>query len=728
MLQEPNYIEFTAKELNLKSFQTASVLELVAEWATVPFIARYRKERTWNLDENEIRSIIEIKNKQENLYNAKVTAINWIEELGKMTPELMENIVNAKTLKEVEELYKPYKSKKKTKAMIALEKGFWVVAEILKLNKIEIPDELLKDYSKEEIIDGAIEIVWAEVNANSTLRHSLIENLNHDWVISSKIKWEKALEKLNEKDKEQISKFEIYKDFQVNISQIKPYQILALNRWEKLWILTVKIEKDDEIYESLEDLYASILNGQDNLMDPRVKHEDDNIDTSSGWQYRSQEWQKGQNPPSPLYQGGRISWIPELKEAFKRWYENLFASVENEIRWDKSEIWEDDSIKVFQTNLEALLLTKPEKVNSLLSIDPGFRVGCKLCVLNELWNPVYFDKIYLHNLEDAKKKLSDVIKKYKIEVVVIGNWTWSKETSTLISEVFDKDIFIVNESGASVYSVSKVAEEEFPKLDSLDRWTISIGRRFIDPLSELVKIPVWSIWVGMYQHDMPEKKLEQKLGYVVESAVNEVWINVNTASVYVLNHISWIDKRQAKKIYEKRPYRSRVEIKKVLSDKAYEQAIWFLRVPESKEELDNTDIHPEQYDLARYIIGNNKIKVDDEMKKLYPDVTSETIRFILSSYNNLWKEKRVNSTHSKAKNSAVEILVWDVIEWVIRNVVAFWAFVDIGTKNDWLVHISHLSNSYVTNPMDVVKVWDRVKVRVLNIDDKWKIQLSMKEI
>jgi len=222
--------------------------------------------------------------------------------------------------------------------------------------------------------------------------------------------------------------------------------------------------------------------------------------------------------------------------------------------------------------------------------------------------------------------------------------------------------------------------------------------------------------------------LEQKLGYVVESAVNEVWVNVNTTSVYVLSHISWIDKRQAKKIYDKRPYKSRVEIKKVLSDKAFEQAIGFLRVPESKEELDNTDIHPEQYALARYIIWNSKIKVDDEMKKLYPEVTSDTISFILSSYNNLWKEKRINSTHTKARNTAVEIVEWDVVEWIIRNVVAFWAFVDIGTKNDWLVHISQLSDTFVKNPMDIVKVGDRVKVRVTKIDEKWKIQLSMREV
>ncbi|MFA5917032.1 MAG: Tex-like N-terminal domain-containing protein [Candidatus Gracilibacteria bacterium] len=683
MLETPNYVEIVSTVLNLKQFQTSTVLELVAEGATVPFISRYRKEVTGNLDENDIRAIIELKNKQENLYNAKVTAIKGIEELGKMTPELMDNLVNAKTLKEVEELYKPYKSKKKTKAMIALEKGFGVVAESIKQNQIIIPEELLKDYPKEEIIDGAIEIVGAEVNANSNLRHTLIETLNEAGVILSNKKGEKALEKLNEKDRDQISKFDIYAEFAIKINLVKPYQILALNRGENLGILTVKIEKDEMIFDYLESEYAKIL--------------------------------------------GLSSFISELKEAFKRGYENLFSSVENELRSELNELGEDDSIKVFQTNLEALLMTKPEKVNSMLSVDPGFKVGCKICVLDNLGNPVFFDKIYLHDLEGAKKKLNEVIKKYKIEVVVIGNGTGSKEVSALISELFGGDIFIVNESGASVYSVSKVAEEEFPKLDSLDRGTISIGRRFIDPLSELVKIPVGSIGVGMYQHDMPEKKLEQKLGYVVESAVNEVGVNVNTISIYVLNHISGIDKRQAKKIYDKRPYKSRVEIKKVLSDKAYEQAIGFLRVPESKEELDNTDIHPDQYALARYIIGNNKIKVDDQMKKLYPDVTSDTISFILSSYNNLGKEKRVNSTHSKARNTTVEISEGDVIEGIIRNVVAFGAFVDIGTKNDGLVHISQLSDTFVKNPMDIVKVGDRVKVRVTKIDEKGKIQLSMKD-
>lgn len=683
MLEIPNYSFIISEVLDLKPFQVDNVLELVSEGATVPFISRYRKERTWNLDENQIRAIIELKNKQENLYNSKLTSINTITEIGKMTDELMQNLVNAKTLKEVEELYKPYKSKKKTKAMIALEKWFWVVAECLKQNKIIIPEELLKDYNKEEIIDWAIEIVWAEVNINSVLRQSLIENLKENWFILSSKKSDKMLQKLNEKDKWQISKFDIYWDFEKKIKTLKAYQILALNRWESLWILTVKIQKDDDIFKDLQDQYKIILNLRD--------------------------------------------FILELKEAFKRWYENLFSSVENELRSELNEIWEDDSIKTFQTNLEALLMTKPEKYNSILSIDPWYRVGCKICILDILWNPVYFDKIFLHFLDDAKLKLKEIIKKYKIDVIVIWNWTWSKEVAALVWEISKKEVYIVNESWASVYSVSKVAEEEFPKLDSLDRWTISIWRRFIDPLSELVKIPVASIWVGMYQHDMPEKKLEQKLWYVVESAVNEVWINVNTASIYVLNHISWIDKRQAKKIYNNRPYKSRTELKKVLSEKAYEQAIWFLRVPESKEELDNSDIHPDQYKLAKYIIKENKTTLDDKMKTLYNEVNTETIKFIINSYKQLWKEKRINSTHTKSNNKEIEISEGSILEWVVRNVVAFWAFVDIWTKNDWLVHVSQITNSFVKNPMDILKIWEKVKVKVLKIDEKGKIQLSMKD-
>ncbi|EKD30312.1 MAG: hypothetical protein ACD_78C00092G0001 [uncultured bacterium (gcode 4)] len=297
-------------------------------------------------------------------------------------------------------------------------------------------------------------------------------------------------------------------------------------------------------------------------------------------------------------------------------------------------------------------------------------------------------------------------------------------------------MFIVNESGASVYSASPVAQEEFPDLDSLDRGTVSIGRRYIDPLSELVKVPVGSIGVGMYQHDIAEKKLTEKLGYVVEDVVNEVGISVNNASIYVLQHISWIDKREAKKIYNHRPYKSRAALQKVLSEKAYSLAIGFLRVPESKESLDNTDIHPDQYPLAKYILEHS-VNADNfgehakEMIALYPDMNRDTLEFILNAYAQIGVEKRVNSTHTKARKKVAmeDVKEGDIFDGVVRNVVAFGAFVDIGLKNDGLVHVSQMANRFVSNPSEIISVGGRVKVRVTGIDIKsGKIQLSMKDM
>ena len=328
--------------------------------------------------------------------------------------------------------------------------------------------------------------------------------------------------------------------------------------------------------------------------------------------------------------------------------------MENEIRGELSELGEDDSIKTFQVNLQALLMTKPEYGKTILAIDPGYRAGCKICIIDTLGNPILFDKIFLHEEEKSRSQLSNIFKKYTIDSVIIGNGTGCDETSLIVSELFTGDIFIVNESGASVYSASPIAQEEFPDLDSLDRGTVSIGRRYIDPLSELVKVPVGSIGVGMYQHDIAEKKLSEKLGYVVEDVVNEVGINVNNASIYVLQHISGIDKREAKKIYNHRPYKSRLALQKVLSEKAYELAIGFLRVPGSTESLDNTDIHPDQYPLARYILEHqvtqdNFVDHARNMIQIYPDTNRDTLSFILNSYSQIGIEKRINSTHTKAK-------------------------------------------------------------------------------
>ena len=693
ILEEPNYIELISNDLWFKSFQIEIVLELIAEWATVPFIARYRKERTGNLDEDHIRDIIELREKSEKLHKAKQTAINWIEELDKMTPELMDNILKAKTLKEVEEIYKPYKSKKKTKAMIAIEKGFQVVADMIKLNKeFEIPTELLSEYKEDEILEWCVHIIAAEISANADLRADLIETMQKHGSVISKIKTDKALEKLNEKDRGQISKFDLYSDFSQRLAYLKPYQILALNRWENLKILSIKLEKTEQTYEGLQFHYARLL---------EIK----------------------------------APFIEVLEESFKEGYDVLFKSVENELRWMMSEVWEDDAIDTFKQNLAALLMTKPEYGKKILAIDPWYRAGCKMAVLDEIGNPVKFDKIFLHNKEAAITKLKLIIASDKPWVIVVWNGTWVNETIELLQAITDTEIYIVNESWASVYSASKTAKEEFPDLDSLDRWTVSIGRRYIDPLSELVKVPVWSIWVWMYQHDMPEKKLEEKLWNVVEDVVNEVWINVNSASSYVLNYISGIDKRSAKKIYNHRPYKSRAHLKKQLSDKIYEQAAWFLRIPDSKETLDNTDIHPEQYELTNYMLENDIWPDDYEENKsalmeIYPDVNISTLEFIVASYESIWEEKRINSTHKKAmKKWNVDIQEGDIVDGVIRNVVAFGAFVDIGMKNDGLVHVSQIADKFVSDPKDEVEVGQNVKVKVTWIDEKTgKIQLSMKNL
>ncbi len=685
-MQEPNYIQIISENLWIQQWQVEIVLNLISQWATVPFISRYRKEQTWNLDENQIREIIEIQKKEENLYKAKQTAISGIDEQWKLTPELESSIINCKTLKEVEEIYKPYKSKKKTKAMIAIEKWFQPVADSIKNNDLIIPEKLLEDYTQEEILLWAYQIIWAEISANTDIRHFLLDELKKHWLIKSSKKTEKSLEKLNDKDKKQIPKFEIYFDFEIKISKIKAYQILALNRWENLWILNVKVPKDEMIIDKTFSYYLDLL------------------------------WI-------------RTEPIQDLKEWFKIWIDALYSSVENQIRSELNELAQDESINTFQINLSWLLMTKPQYWQRILAIDPGFRAGCKIAIIDELWDALAFDKIFINDEIWAKSKIQDLVKEYNIDVLVIGNWTWTDDVQNLVWEIFDWDIYIVNESGASVYSASKVAQEEFPDLDDLDRGTVSIARRYVDPLSELVKIPVWSIWVWLYQHDMPAKKLEEKLGYVVEDSVNKVWINVNTASVYLLNHISWIDKRQAKKIYNNKPYKSRQDLQKVLSEKSYEQAIWFLRVPESEEKLDQTDIHPQQYDLAKYIISNNLTKLDDKMKELYPDANQWTVDFIIQSYKNIAKDPRENFAHSKAKKpvSINDLKEWDELEWVVRNVVAFGAFVDIGLKNDWLVHISQLANEFVSNPMDIVKVGDIVKVKIIWVDlETWKTQLSMK--
>lgn len=645
------------------------------------------------------------KTKRENLYKAKQTAINGIEEQGKLTDELLAKICACTTLKEVEEIYKPYKLKKKTKAMIAIENWFQVVADAIKEGKEEdklweMFGGLLKEFSQEEILVGCVHIIAAEVSSEPELRAYLKKQIIGWSQITSKKKSAKMLEKLNEKDTKQIPKFDLYADFNIWFQSLKPYQILALNRGESLGILSVKIEKTENIYEDMLKEYLHFI------------------------AYRGQATEL-------------------LEMAFKEWYTALFKSLENEIRGELSEEGEDDAIASFRSNLDALLMTKPVYGKKILAIDPWFRAGCKIALLDELGTPVKFDKIFLYQKAESEATLKTLIAKHKPDVIVLGNGTGVDETLEILQNVTKTEVYIVNESGASVYSASKIAQEEFPDLDSLDRGTISIGRRYIDPLSELVKVPVESIGVGMYQHDMPVKKLEEKLGHTVEDVVNRVGINVNAASSYVLNHIAGIDKRTAKKVYNNRPYASREQLQKVLSDKAYEQAIGFLRVPESTEELDNTDIHPDQYTLARYIQNTSILNSfsweekeatkfysehEQDIKSVYPEATQGTVFFILSSIVEAGKEKRIHSTHKKAqeKIDPESITEGTILEWVVRNVVAFGAFVDIGLKNDGLVHVSQIADRFVSNPSDELEVGQKVRVKVMSMENG-KIQLSIKE-
>ncbi len=475
-LIEPNYIEQISATLELKKYQTEAVLSLTAEGSTVPFIARYRKEATGNLDEKEIRDILELQGKIEALYKAKVTAINGITEQGKLTPELESSIINCETLKAVEEIYKPYRLKRKTKAMIALEKGFGVVAEYLKQNNtIHIPEELSQKYSEEEITDGVVEIIAAEIVIDTDHRHFITSRVGTTGIATAKKKSEKMLEKLDATAQKQVYKFDTYAEFTRKISLLKPYQTLALNRGENLGILSVSLDVDDEVFE---EFVREII---------RTK------------------------PHEVYFRGITLG------------YKNLYESVENEIRGSLTELAELDAVSTFAKNLRNLLMTKPEYGKRILAIDPGFRTGCKLAILDTLGNPIYFDKIYLDSTREASEKLQKIVERNPVDVIVVGNGTGSSETIELLTICLASiPTYVVSEAGASVYSASDVASQEFPSLDVTDRGTISIGRRYIDPLSELVKIPPQSIGVGMYQHDVSEKTLAEKLGYVIEDVVNAV--------------------------------------------------------------------------------------------------------------------------------------------------------------------------------------------------------------
>lgn len=705
-------IKNIASDLNVKDSQVASALKLLSEGATIPFIARYRKEVTGALDEEQLRKINEVYAYEVNLLERKESVIKLIDEKGLLTDELKEKILNAEKLVEVEDLYRPFKEKKKTKATDAINNGLEPLAKMImsfptKGDITSLTSKFINDKVKtvEEAVTGASYIIAEYISDNAYYRKWLRNFIFKNGFIISKKK----------KDAEDEKKvYEMYYDFKEEVSKIKSYRVLAINRAEKEKIVTVSIDIDDA--KVLSFFEEKIIKKKESFAVDIVKN--------------------------------------AIKDSYKRL---IFPSVEREIRAALSEKAEDVAIKNFSENLENLLLTPPIKDKMVLGFDPAYRTGCKLAVLNPVGKVLKIEKIYPHppvnKYEEAKAKTIDLINKYNIDIVAIGNGTASRESEKFISDVIKSidrkvDYIIVSEAGASVYSASPLAIKEFPDLVVEERSAISIGRRLQDALSELVKITPESIGVGLYQHDVNAKKLSSSLDFVVTSAVNEVGVNINTASPSLLKYISGLTKTYIDKIIkyreEKGKILSREEVlkNKLLSEKVYEQAIGFMRVEGGSNIFDTTDIHPESYDIAKKVMEILNINADEigkcsdklkdiNAKELASKLGTDeyTIDTILKSFAKAHRDPRDEMEKPILKSDILEIKdlkIGDKLEGTVRNVVDFGAFVDIGLHNDGLIHISKMSKNYIKHPSEVLKVGDIISVYVIGIDkEKEKVQLSL---
>ena len=702
-------IKNIASDLNVKDSQVASALKLLSEGATIPFIARYRKEVTGALDEEQLRKINEVYAYEVNLLERKESVIKLIDEKGLLTDELKEKILNAEKLVEVEDLYRPFKEKKKTKATDAINNGLEPLAKMImsfptKGDITSLTSKFINDKVKtvEEAVTGASYIIAEYISDNAYYRKWLRNFIFKNGFIISK-------KKKDADDEKKV--YEMYYDFKEEVSKIKSYRVLAINRAEKEKIVTVSIDIDDA--KVLSFFEEKIIKNKESFAVDIVKN--------------------------------------AIKDSYKRL---IFPSVEREIRAALSEKAEDVAIKNFSENLENLLLTPPIKDKMVLGFDPAYRTGCKLAVLNPVGKVLKIEKIYPHppvnKYEEAKAKTIDLINKYNIDIVAIGNGTASRESEKFISDVIKSidrkvDYIIVSEAGASVYSASPLAIKEFPDLVVEERSAISIGRRLQDALSELVKITPESIGVGLYQHDVNAKKLSSSLDFVVTSAVNEVGVNINTASPSLLKYISGLTKTYIDKIIkyreEKGKILSREEVlkNKLLSEKVYEQAIGFMRVEGGSNIFDTTDIHPESYDIAKKVmeilninaeeIGKCSDKLKDiNAKNLASELGTDeyTIDTILKSFAKAHRDPRDEMEKPILKSDILEIKdlkIGDKLEGTVRNVVDFGAFVDIGLHNDGLIHISKMSKNYIKHPSEVLKVGDIISVYVIGIDkEKEKVQ------
>ena len=704
-------IKEISEELKIKESQTKIVLELLSDGNTIPFIARYRKDATGSLDEEQIKKINEVYEYQVNLLKRKEDVIRLIDEKDLLTDELREKIMSATKLVEVEDLYRPYKEKKKTKATEAIKNGLEPLAKIImsfpeKGNLDQISEKYVNDNvkTKEDAIMGAKYIIAEWISDNASYRKWIRNYVYRNGILSTKVK------KDNPDDKKV---YEMYYSYSEKIDSIKPHRVLAINRAESEKVITVSC--DVEIEKIVEYLESKVIKNSNSFVVDTVRN--------------------------------------AINDSIKRL---IYPSIEREIRSDLTEKADIAAIENFSKNLENLLLQPPMKEKTVLAFDPGFTNGCKLAVIDKTGKYLTscVIKPFTKGEEDKSKTVvKALIQEYDVDIIAIGNGTASRESESFIASIIKEipkkvEYIIVSEAGASIYSTEKVAKEEFPDLSPNERSAVSIGRRLQDPLSELVKIPPSGIGVGLYQHDVAQNKLKENLDFVVSKAVNSVGVNVNTASSSLLKYVSGLTSKSIEKIIKYRndngKILSREDLKKILTSKTFEQSIGFLRIVDGKFILDQTAIHPESYDDTIKLLKSIDLSMDEigtakaleklnniDIKKSSEELKIEyyTLEDIVKCLKNPTRDPRDDMPRPLLKSDILHIedlRVGMKLQGTVRNVVDFGAFIDIGLHDDGLAHISKLSDKYIKHPMEVVSVGDIVDCYVDDINlDKQKVSLSL---
>jgi len=709
---EVKYIQKIAEKLSFSIKQVTNIHELQSEGATIPFMARYRKEATGNMDEVGITNVVEQIAYFSELDKRKETVVKTIEGLGKLTPELKDRIENCYDATELEDIYLPYKPKRKTRATQAIEKGLEPLAKLIfeqegEVNLEEVAAKFINEQVKDikEAMQGARDIIAEWVSENEQARNKVRQEFTETAKLSSKVLSSK-------KEEEEAQKYRDYFEFNENLADSPSHRILAIRRAEKEGYLVMDINIDKQT--AVEDLNRTFVKSN-----------------------------------SPL--------AGEVKKAIDDSFDRLLKpSIENEFRLSSKNKADEEAINVFAENLRQLLLASPLGSKKVLALDPGFRTGCKLVCLDAQGNLVYNTAIYPHppqnDWQGSISELKFLVDKYDIDAIGIGNGTAGRETEQLVRSIdFGKQVsvFQVNESGASIYSASEVAREEFPDQDVTVRGAVSIGRRLLDPLSELVKIDPKSIGVGQYQHDVNQTRLKEALDRVVESAVNFVGVDVNTASKHLLVYVSGLSNTLAKNIVEYRakngPFKTREELKKVpmMGPKSFEQCAGFLRIPGAENPLDNSSVHPESYHVVEAMAKDMQASLEDLIKKaelrkkinrkqyITENIGEYTIDDILKELEKPGRDPRAQIEEFRFDDTikAIEdVKPGMTVPGIVTNITNFGVFVDIGVKQDGLVHISQLSNTYVSDPNEVVKLQQKVMVTVSEVDvPRKRISLTMKD-